>query len=203
MAVAGAQISTYEDIGTAILYKLRDVLLAELHDPYPDGDPLQLKAVSIGTLQQDPTSDDYKNHIRLDFLPADGSWGSPWNGPQALPWAIGETATRPQIEIGGGEIWIWRYGLSARLYVEGESRDVVAERRSSFLHRLTQCLRRNITLGGLQNADQTEALLGSSTTVIEKIRLRLPGTDGEAFAIIELGLAYMVEMWTDPSGVSA
>ena len=195
MAVADAQISTYDDIGTAILFALRTVLLRELRDPYPDDDPLQLKAVSLGKLQDDPTSADFCNHIQLDFLPSDGSWGSPWNGPQALPWAIGEGATRPFVEMGGGEIWIWRYGLSARLYVEGETLDVVAERRSSFLYRLTQSLRRNITLDGLQNTDKTQALVGSSTTIIEKIRLRKLGTDGEAFAIAELSLAYMADMW--------
>jgi hypothetical protein len=183
-------MSEYYDIGTAILFALKDLFQKELGDDVATDDVLRLKSIKVGELQDDPTMNRNKNNILIDF-PTDDFMTRIWAAAEQPHLA----KNSPVVELNGTEYWLWRIGVHAQLYITGKTMDQATALRSEFFRRMTNAIRLDFTLGSLCNNDGSQSLTGQATSVIEKARMWNEGEKGTIRSFIDMVLAYPALMW--------
>jgi hypothetical protein len=191
----------YADIDTCILFAVRDLLDARMNLAVSDTDPLRLKYIGIGQLQQDFTTTPYSAMILLDFPNDLWGAGSPW---ATLEGPINATRRGGYVEmgIGKGQLWIVRIALRSWVSLKtltvskrvvAVTPDMAVEQRSEWFNRILEALLGDPLLGSITNKSGTQTMVGGNAAVVEKTKMTQMGERGAMIITVDMQLAYLVE----------
>lgn len=193
-------LGKYPDIDTCILFAVRDLLLQELQTNVDEDDPLRLKYICIGQLQEDYTRRKFSNAIALDFPNENNLPGKSW---MKIEDPLLSQRSPVLVEMGGGgQQWMVRIYLRSEVYLKKEADEEgafskvtlerAAELRSSWFSRLRDALWGDAFLSGLHNSTGTESMTGGNWAVIEQYRMSEQGEKGNVILGVDMVLAYPV-----------
>jgi hypothetical protein len=200
---------SFPDIDTCILFAVRDLLVQEMQTKVAEvdpEDPLLLKYICIGQLQEDFTRSKFSNAIALDFI-------NPSNPPVGVgadkAWVKLEDPMLSQrdkvlVEIGkgGGQFEIVRIYLRSEVYLRKvadedgvlakATLETAAGARSTWHNRLQEALWSDPLFGGITNSTGSQHMVGGNWVVIEQYSMTEQGAKGTVILGDNMILAYPV-----------